>query len=36
MKTVAVERPTLSQKSMKTGGARPDQIIPLDDDLSEF
>ncbi len=36
MKTFAVERPGLRQNSMKTGGLRHDQVIPLDDDLKEF
>jgi len=34
--TIAAERPVLNQSSMKTGGLRPDQVIPLDDDLIEF
>ena len=36
MKTVAVKRPAPSQKSGAIGGLRPDQIIPLDDDMTEF
>jgi methyl-accepting chemotaxis protein len=36
MKTSAVEHPILRQNSIKTGGLRPDQVIPLDDDLKEF
>lgn len=36
MKTIALEPPVSSQNSMATGDLRPDQVIPLDDDLKEF